>query len=79
MQLTTLKTAVAAVLTLLTVSTAQAVASPRVTQFPIRADFTSLTDIVPGPDGALYVPDRGLGRVTARSGSPRSPVTRSAA
>ena len=63
MQLTTLKTAVAAVLTLLTVSTAQAVASPRVTQFPIRADFTSLTDIVPGPDGALYVPDRGLGRV----------------
>jgi len=63
MQLTTLKTAVAAVLTLLTVSTAQAVASPRVTQFPVHADFTSLTDIAPGPDGALYVPDRGLGRV----------------
>ncbi len=63
MQLTTLKTAVAAVLTLLTVSTAQAVASPRVTQFPIRAEFASLNDIVAGPDGALYAPDRSLGRV----------------
>lgn len=63
MKLMTLKPASAAALILLTAGTASAVASPRVTQFPIRAEFASPNDIVAGPDGALYAPDGSLGRV----------------
>jgi virginiamycin B lyase len=63
MLLKTLKAAASAVLILLTASTAAAVASPRVQQFPIRADFASPNDITTGPDGALWVPDGSLGNV----------------
>ena len=52
-----------AALAALALTAAPALAGPRITELPLRAEFALPNGIAAGPDGALWVTDSSLGRV----------------